>query len=233
MNYLEAANALLDYLRRPEDELLTQAKREINAACAWANRNYNFKYAEEIAVYTYTANSNFINILDSNSNPKIVSIHSAQILSDTASRDGTTIRVIEYSKLNEWKKKYQDRFVSVDPMTTSNNDFPTVVSDNFPYILSLMGKSVGLYPVPSSDVNLMIHYNSMLPPLVNDSDTNFLLTYCWDFVLSKSMMRMLMLLHDTDANLISTVASQVNVEWDSCKRWDSMLRNSNDNESVM
>jgi len=233
MNYLETAEALLKYVRKPEDVLLDQAKLEVNAACAWANRNYNFKYAEEVAVYTYTANSNFINILDSNSNPKIVSIHSAQILSNTTSRDGTTIRVIEYEKLNEWKKKYQDRFVSVDPMTTSNNDFPTVISDNFPSILCLMGKSIGLYPVPTSDVNLMIHYNSMLPPLVNDSDTNFLLTYCWDLIISKAMMRMLMYLKDTEANLVSLAASQVNVEFDSCKRWDSMLRNSNDNESVM
>jgi hypothetical protein len=80
---------------------------------------------------------------------------------------------------------------------------------------------MGLYPTPSAAVNLMITYNGKLNKLVNDTDTNFFLDDCSDFIITKALQKMFLYLKDRNSAV--ALNDQIAAEWETLKSWNNNI----------
>lgn len=238
MTFREAKDALLDLVRRPKsqavgsagstDTMDTVAGRQINAAILWANRTHNFQYAEKTFEYTFPADQLTVSrtLIDSGN---IIGLKTVQRLSESGKLSGRPYKILSYTRLQSLRDQWLDKTSSV-PVPTTGVDLTTeftahelVVNQQFEYYVFRLNDGFGLYPTPITPVTLLLHYNSKLPELVADGDTNFLLEFAWDFIYSKALKRFNIYLKD-DAR-VSINNDQITEEWQSVVDWDTEIKN--------
>lgn len=230
--FIEVVNELLDWANRPQSDTaaLARAKACINDAILWANRSHRFKMADRMSTIVYPANAAFVNLGVVCDGGTVGSLSTIQMVADAAGTSGRAIPLTSYGELQN-RRFNSDSMDGVSPMyvtrplTDSALNFDRMVQSNWTYIAFLMGDKFGLYPKPTVNVNLAITYNLIFPKLVADSDTNFFLDYCKDFIISKALQRFNIFLKD-DARIVIS-ESQIESDWKSLIRWDDeVLTNS-------
>ena len=222
--FLELSTELLDWANRPIDEtgMLTRAKSCINSAVLWANRSHSFKYAEKCMRVTYPANAFMIDLASLASN-RVIGLNTIQVVS-TGAFVGYPINIIEYENLQS-KRRQSFKSAPLD-------SFSTTVIDRTASAIAItdgacgftLGTSLGLFPTPVQNVELLITYNSLVDTLVNDADTNFFLDFGRDFILSKALQKFNTYMKADKR--VEVNAEQLANEWESFKNWNNSVVNS-------
>ena len=238
MNFKEAKQNLLNFVNRPAGEIVGGAGStetmddiagiEINNAILWANRTWPFKYAERICTVTYVGGSQFMKFPVFSDN-KFFSLRTVDLVTGTSDIFGTPLVIRSFSDLQsermEWANNresgsaYRDDSIDDNQTTASHASW---VARNYSHWAFLLGESLGLYPVPTNDVFIMLHANILLNPLFDDSDTNFMLEFGADFIISKALKRMSVYLKDDIR--IQVTNDLVSEDWASFKEWDEQIK---------
>jgi len=241
--FANARRDLLELVRRPSTEAIGDAGssrtlddvagRAINHALLFLNRMINFQYAESSTNFTYTADSFTMSRTAISSD--IIGLLTCQKVSANTVKEGKPIRIASYSALQNVRRQFDDRKIAppiydeaaVSPDNTADvQRHSKYVNQTFEYYGFLLNDGFGLYPTPTANVELFITYNSRMAALVADSDTNFMLDFCYDFVLAKAAKNMNIYLKDDIRVPINN--DQMKEDFESIKAWDAMIRNSHE-----
>ena len=221
ITFLDAQTALLDYVNRPSSEMATQAKREINNALYWVQRQHEFKYSERLINVLYPAGTLMLE-LNSACDGIPRNWLSFQELAVQTDVQGQLLELTSYAQVQAERVKFQRNFGN--PVAEySHQEFTTDVHTRRVF---LCDKSFGLYPNPSADVYLLINLHVFLPRLVNDTDTNFLLEFGFDFIIDKALSRLNMFMKE-DVH-VPVSEEQMAKDFESFIQWDSQIRRSTD-----
>mgnify|MGYP001398521301 CR=1 FL=1 len=224
MNFKEAKQAVCEFVNRPFSEMESQAGLAINAACRWAGRKHNFKKAERLATVLYPANTTTINIVQA-CDAEVKTILSAQVLSQNGNPSGRTIPPMEYQALQKLRSDMQ----SVRPVDPIFQEEHTASVDKnlglvYGQVFFLMGPDFGLFPRPTQEVPLLLHFVEDIRELTEDEDTNFLLEDAWDFLVLRAVYTLNFFLKEDQRMVISALV--MDAEWRSVLDWDNSLRTS-------
>ena len=218
---LDAQTALLDYVNRPASEMAAQAKREINNALSWVQRQHEFKYTERLISVLYPANTLTMELTGAcEGYPR--NWLSFQELATASDTSGQLLELTSYAQIQAERGKFQRRFGSPDA-EHSHQEF---TSDVHARRVFLSDKGFGLYPTPVADVTLLINLHVILPRLSEDTDTNFLLDFGFDFIIDKALSRMNMFMKE-DVH-VPVSEEQMAKDFESLIQWDSQIRRSVD-----
>lgn len=224
---------VLDIINRPASESRARVAREINNTISGMQRRYVFKYTERLVGFQYPANEFTIKldpVLEGKAR-NYISLQLNNSITDNpgyAARqiNGKPLRLMTYGKLMREIHAYQ-RKNAVDEFADQILDDPrtlnTFVARTHGFFGFLLKDELGLFPTPGNAVNLMLGLNIWLPPLVNDSDTNFLLDFCYDYIMADALTRLNMSLK-IDSRY-SFTKDQMNTLWDSVVAWDASIEN--------
>lgn len=223
--FLQAYTDLLDYANRTSTELGTQAKREINLAINWLQRQREWKFAERLIRVTIPANSLFVNLSEACDGTPRTLLNCVQ-LESASGTSGKVIDITSYEKVLRERRAYQRAHEPWDSeamplgVSSGHNDF---VSQVHGYKAFLVGaNNFGLYPTNTTDVYLLINLTVWIDDLVDDSDTNFFLDQGYDLVLDKAFIRFTRYLKE-DRRIVAT-AADLQHGVDSFIAWDSQVR---------
>ena len=226
-DFQELYTSLLGYAHRGGESEIA-AKREVNLAQLWLNRRYQFKYAEKLIRIIYPANGGSVK-LATGCSVKILGIISAQITSGATSIFGPPLDIIEYSQLIANRLNFSNREEAptedYDISETTQKNHERYISSTFEYLIFLLSDAFGLYPTPTADVDLLLQVSELLPPLVEDTDKNFLTVYCKDVIITKALHRFSMYLKEDIRN--KPTREQLIEDYESAINWDSSIRHSN------
>lgn len=228
--FLEVYTELLDWAGRSVQEpgMLTRAKACVNDAILYANRSHKFRMAERMSIITYPTNASFVDLGLVCDGGTVSGVSTVQLISSPEQRIGKTIPLMNYAELQNRRYESQNKVGSYQIEAAVNQQttyFDSMITSTYNHIAFLQGDKFGLYPTPAQERYILLTYNALFPPLVNDLDTNFFLTFCKDWVISKSLQRFNMYLKDDQRIPISD--AQIKDDWNSLIRWDDeMLTNS-------
>lgn len=189
-NFESAYTALMDMVARPMSDTTTlnAAKREVNNAIRFLQRNHGYAYAERLTSFPYPANTLHVN-LGEICGGLLRDIFSVQRIA-SGGTNGVPMRFMSYHQLQTIRHRYDRRTgMALELDTTLVNDYIEAERSN-ELICFLVGQSLGLYPKPQSEVNLLVHVHIWLAELVDNEDTNFFLDYAFDAVLTIALKRM-------------------------------------------
>jgi hypothetical protein len=223
-----AFEQLMDMVGRPltETAVLSNAKKEINNAIRFLQRNHAFVYTETLAEISYTANAQSI---DSTAFTAGIlrNVLSVQQLSATGNYEGKPLRVKSYAQLQSDRMHYLGRYpagISAEYDEAAN--FANVYSIEEAYrsdkIAFVVGQRFGLYPRQIDAVPLMLHFSIWLPTLEGINDTNFFLDYALDVVLMLALRRMHIYLKVDDRFSVTKEEVAENIQ--TLITWDSQIR---------
>ena len=153
---------------------------------------------------------------------KVMSVHLVQTSEDW---EGLPLRVYTYEQLMGEIKNFNESKVRVELDMNSANTFAEYVRSVWGHVAFTLGSDIGLYPPPSEPKILAIHYTPWLPALVADLDTNTLLRYCWEFILYASLVRLNLLLSESDRIAVS--GQLLSIALGEVRNWDKSLSYSN------
>ena len=216
-DFLELQTRLLDYADTTSAAALNQAKRAINDAIRWANRQYKFKFAEGIVAITYPADTLYIDI-DVVCNTQVLSLITVQQLGTITETGGLVLPILDYARLQMRRFKHDQ--VKGEHEYDDERYLTETIKEHHIFTL---GRGFGLYPTPTDDVALFIHFNEMLAPLVADADTNFFAQYLTDLIVSKALQSSFrMFLSAEKREALDPLV--VEAEWASAIAWDKQVR---------
>lgn len=220
MNFEEAYSAVLDYSNRPD--LTTAAKREVNAACLRVNRRYPFEYSKELISVTFLGSGAALDV-------HAVGVKIQGVLA--ALRQGQIpLRVMTESALQGRLLNFEQdgpsrEFIdSVSTPSVSAYSMAQIVGVTEGQIVVVSGQTVRLFPKQTADVQVDLLVHKQLEPLTADDDTNFLLTYAWDFIVLSALKRFNLYLKEGEQFSISSV--QLQQEWSDLMEWDASIGSS-------
>jgi hypothetical protein len=224
MTFKEITTRLMDYADVSSISHITQAKRAINDACMWANKKHMFKLAEGIVNLTYPANTLYVH-MDAVCDKLMLVPITVQQVANATTWEGVSLHIMDYARIQMLKYKQRER---KNPDTSDIYDeeqlYATTTTDTNEYKFFLLNGGFGLYPMPTTEVQLLIHFNEQLEELVNDDDTNFLLTYCSDFIITKALFSKFALYLPKDRLELMT-SELLDTEWSAVLHWDKQIRN--------
>lgn len=194
--FIQIASDLLSYINRPSGEMLVHAKREINLAIMDTQRKRAFKLTERIADLTYPSGA-FTVSLNGVCDGTIRDFIAVQLKTAAGDVIGKPLKFRSYQNIiNEranWDRTQTapDLYVE-DPLQPQvNAGHANFVRINSSYDAFVVNNQFGLYPKPATtDTNLQLFVHVWLPLLVDDSDTNFFLTFAYDYILLLALRRM-------------------------------------------
>jgi len=237
-----AKRDLLELVRRPSTEAIGDAGsgrtlddvagRAINHAILFLNRIITFQYAEVSLNFTYTVDSFTIarTVIASD----LIGLLTVQQVGNNTLKEGKPLRTLGYSALQNLRRQFEDRKIAPPVFEEAADPPPDTLSDikrhseyvrqTFGFYGFLLNDGFGLYPTPTEAIELFITYNSLLPELSAGADTNFILEFCFDFILAKAAKNMNIYLKDDIRIQINN--DQMKENFESIKAWDAMIRNS-------
>lgn len=172
----------------------------------------------------YPANTESINLLDINLKDvnKIISV---QRLFKSGDYTGKPLVVLDYTSLTQKMLYFEKKEIPVSFENEEFNSFKSYISDVEGSIAYLLGTKLGLYPTPSQDILLAVHYTKYLPDLINETDTNVLLQNCSEYIFYYCLRQLNVLLSEADR--ISISSSLLQDSLDSAISWNASLVHSN------
>ena len=225
MTFQELYTALLDYSDTSSIVYEDQAKKAINDAVRWANRNHMFKLAEGIVNIPYPANALYVQ-MDAVCDTGLLVPITVQRVPDATTYEGVPLRIMDYARIQH--RRYNLYMKENDQQAEFYNeitqDRQLYYKEN-EFIFFLLNSGFGLYPTPTEEIRLLIHFNERLPELTLDADTNFLTQFCPDFILSKALFSKFIMFMPEDRRALLDKDILV-TEWESVLAWDKQIRNS-------
>lgn len=216
---------LLDYVNRPRAELGPAAARAINNTISLMQRRHRFKMSERLINLTYPSGQLSVDLSDAGQGTPRDYLSVQLIKPDAQGIMGIPLVIKNYSELTAEADKY-NRTNRADEFKEEAFNEPyqlsTHVKRNRAYDAFLVGNRLGLYPTPQNDVQLNIHFHVWLPKLVDDSDTNFLLEFCGDYVFTRALQTLQLSLK-VDKRYPVTQAELADL-WETVSQWDSQIR---------
>lgn len=225
--FLNATTDLMDMVGRPMSEttVLTAAKRELNQAIRQLQREQAFRYTERLFTFTYPAATLTVNF-DSICDGSLRDLSSLQYISDATKTEGLLLEIKTYPWLQSERLRYQkgSRPLGSDPGLTLSQayNFATAITRNNAYIAALVGNGITLYPTPQTPIILLCNAHIWLPVLSADSDTNFLLDYGYDVVLSIALRKMQIYLKTDSRYMVTETEVQAGVK--TLLAWDGQVQ---------
>ena len=224
-NFQEAKTELLQYTKRPDDaEWQAIAGAAINESIVKLQRLIpNMTALQKLAVFTYTGGAVSMSFTDALEETDINKVISVEQVSDSAFF-GTPLRCYTFNQLAQFRTNFQDNWKNQEEWVQYAT-FEEYVKDTYGNFAVILGTDLMLYPSPVNDTQLSINYTPWLAQLVDDSDTNVLLKYCWDFVFYSALVRMNILLSEVDRVQVGSV--QLNYALNEARAWNASLEFSN------
>lgn len=224
MNFKEAYTALLDMANKSGDsQFENAAKREINSACFRAARKHAFAYQKKLVEITYPAGTEEVSL------SSLISEKPSGVIS-AKTESGRPLKVKTYDELRAWaleREEVQPNRIDLDyldPGFSELRSFSTFLQQTYGQVLYLNGSLIGLVPPPSDDLKLKLHINTVPDELSADSDTNFFLEHCWDYILLSALQRFNLYLREEQR--FPVTREMVMEEWEDLLRWDATVRTS-------
>jgi len=220
--FIEAVEDFLDYINRPASEMEDVAKRELNMTLLWMQRVQRFNLAERVATILYPANTPMVNI-SAVCEGKIRNFNHCVLGGNAGVLTGRPLFFKTFDQITQEKFKF-DRSRTLNDEDLAHGDdvsFSGRVSRELGYYAFISGDKLGLYPTPTSDVTISVDVHIWLPPLVEDNDTNFLLDFCYDFVILKTLQRYNIYSKQESRNPISE--AELSALWQGVKDWDGQV----------
>jgi len=186
---------VMDAVGRPitETAVLAACKRRINDAVMRIQRRRAYRKTERLVNVTYPANALTID-LTSVCGGKLRDLLCTQLLGTSTAKSGVILPYRSYAQLQAARNKYQ-RLNEPGNMSEWQYVTDLVGHENYTtnvhrYYVFLMNGELGLYPTPSTDVELLVFAHSWLPDLDADADTNFLIDWAYDLLYDYAVHRM-------------------------------------------
>lgn len=219
MTFLEAANKVLEYVTRPDD-FLAAAEYEINAAVRKATQLHTFKHQECLLRVNFSPSQPLVRLEDSLGS-RIKEILSADIVS-TNQFFGKPIYIKEFSTMRKERLEFLRRndydwenestlLTETTRQQTEGWKQPTLL---------LVGDGVMLYP--NQEVEVLMLVAKELPELVNGADTNFLLTYCYNYIIAEAANALTN--YYKEDTRIPITQNAVREHWKAVLAWDASSR---------
>lgn len=216
---------LLDYANRTYAELGSQAKREINNAILWLQRKREWKMTERLIRFTVPANTLFVNLsVACEGTPR--SIINTTLLASSTAVEGKLLDLCSYDKVmrerRQFQRSHEPSSVEAEPVgaPSRHNEF---ISQVHSYKAFLIGaNNFGLYPTNTSAAYVMMNLSIWLPTLVDDSDTNFFLTYAYDLVLMRAFKQFSIYLKEDRRAVVAN--EEIAEGYNSLVEWDTQVR---------
>ena len=221
-------NKVLSFVKRPLDDSswIEVTNDTINEALRSLQQKIpNFNALETIDnTVVYPANTQTLDLktlegLDIN---KIISV---QRLYKAGEYTGKPLLVMDYSTLKQNMLNFEQKTAPVTFENEEFNSYKSYISDTQGLVVYLLATDLGLYPVPSQDVLLAVHYTRYLPELVDNIDTNVLLENCPEYVFYYCLRQLNMLL--SESSRISVSDSLLQEALSDARAWNSSLVYSN------
>jgi hypothetical protein len=216
---------LLDYANRTSTELGTQAKREINNAILWLQRKREWKMTERLIRFTVPANTLFVNLSAAcEGTPR--SIISTALLTSSTATEGKLLDLVSYDKLMRERRAFQRAHepydIEFEPsnISSGHNEFVTRAHELKAFLVG--ANNFGLYPTNTTDRYILMNLSIWLPQLVDNSDTNFFLTYAYDLVIMKAFKQFSIYLKE-DRRTAAT-NEEIVESYNSLVEWDTQIR---------
>lgn len=216
MNFLALQNHILAYIHRPASEMRERVITEINLAKRSIERLHEFKYAERLVRIVYPANTLTLTLTGA-CEGSLRNLLSAQLLANADATNGQVLKTVTYNSLIQEKLKFE-----FGQHPNAERTYAEAINSHSAYKLFLMSNAIGLYPTPTSDVNLLLNLSIWLPDLAEDEDTNFFLEFAEDLMIDKTLDRLSVFLKD-DARL-SVTKAQIAEGLEALFQWDSQIR---------
>ena len=222
--FLNAYTRLMGLINRPVSEttVLAEAKAAINDAIDQLQRNHAYHYSERLFNFTYPAATQQVN-LQNICGGVLRDIHTIQIIANESAYGGPILEYMSYNQIQMKRRKYQREH----PVWNANEEWDYVTNENGHeeytsrqnrYLFFRLGENIGLYPVPTEDVQLLINAHIWFIPLVDDDDESFFLTFAYDVVMTLALKRMNVYMKEdnrfgmTEQEIASTL--QTLIAWD-------------------
>jgi hypothetical protein len=220
--FLQAQTAVLDYINRPSSEMLTVVKREINLTILWMQRMHKFQYSERVIRLTYPATAVSIDLTEP-CGGRLRDVINLQLLSTDTGIAGRPLWVRSFDAIIQERSKFLRGHRHDEDELPQNSDltFDSWVTRNASYYGFLSGENLGLYPTPTVTQYLLINLHIWLAELSADSDTNFLLENCYDFIILKTLQRYNTYSKQDGRNPVS--AEELAILWEGIKQWDGQV----------
>ena len=229
----EAYSAVLDEARKPVDDeiVLRRAKREIRNAVRYCNRSYPFKVTEAITEYPFPGNTDTVTYgaIETNANlnqTTVLAIRYIELLGATGDSVGFPIEIFDSAQLHHDRRRWlnkqpADLEYDLFDYRGDQGNYETFVSRNRKFSAFVVGKSLGLFPRPGSTQILKLLYHKEFAPLVEDSDTNDLLDFAYDYVILRALRRFLMLEQESERPLLTF--SELTESWNELQAADKIV----------
>lgn len=217
MTFKEAYEALLDIAHRSNEQFIPSAKREINAACLRAARKHPFVMLQEVAPVIYPGGQSSVSLTDL-LGKRFGGLISASLAS------GAELKVVTYAQYRAWAQEIDDASPLALRQSPVGDQTSCPITNIYGQVLVLQGANISLKPVPTNPISLVLLVSTLPEPLVGDSDTNFFLSHCWDYILLSALNRYNLYLKEDDRFPVTHAA--MSEEWDGLLTWDASLRTS-------
>lgn len=230
MNFQNLREAVADYAQLSLGENQRRIDRCLNMALMLAQQRHPFENNKDFGVGTYPANQFLVDVNALFSANNIKALHSVQLLDTATDTRGVPLPIEPYEQLVERMRRWQGNYIptlainDIDQMKAGlMTEFEEYLRLQAPYIVFTRGKDFGLYPTPTEDKYLLLHYTNFLSDLSADSDSNFLTESGWNWMMLQAVAYLNVGRMDPiKQSWIPLVSkNQLDVAWEAITRWDS------------
>lgn len=213
MTFLEAVTFILGATRRASS-FTAVAKLCINLAVKEATQLGAFNCVEDKEDITYPASTESIT-WGSTFLPNAQNIKAIYILG-TDGKPSSKVNIFSYQRVleDELPRSEAERLL-----------FDAQNSETTTYKAFIRGTTLGLYPEPTEAVNLRVLFNTKLPTLVADADTNILLEHCEMLVLNLALQKCNVYIAEDEQFPVSERTIQRSLA--AAQQWDNQFANAN------
>jgi hypothetical protein len=209
MNFQDTYKELVELTNSSDALMVHRAMRAVNRALSWMVSQHDFLYNE-------TSETVVIGTSGTVSLPSDFS----KLVSACYASEGKQIPVVTYALFRARKTLYEQRTTSVLADPSYFEDF---ISYQNGLWLVQRGQAVEAFPVPTTDVSVSLYYQKAFAPLVNTTDSHFLLSAFPDTVMLKAITSTFRAYLRPE--VVSSFPPELFMaEWDSVVAWDSSLR---------
>jgi hypothetical protein len=216
MDFLEIQQLILNYLRRPEDEIGDEVNSAINRVCKRAASMHDFVVLEQRVEGTYTSLAVTVPLSTLFSSVSVRTVKSVQLLANTGDDYGDPLKIISYTELQKFRQRQRDAAGGTASVLPYSTYIAFIQGD------SNLAENLGLYPVPDGTRYLLGEVSTWPTELSADTDTNFLLTNFPNYVLFAVCAELFFYLRSDDRAKFTDEA--VTREWQYVLNWDAKLR---------
>lgn len=228
MAFVDAYTDLMDQINRPltETAVLASAKKRINEAVMIAQQERAMNYTQRLTKVPYPANTLMIN-LSTVCEGTLRDVMSVQVLGTVSDNGGDILFYKTYNQIQAARRKYQlKRASSVTEYDYLLSQFghETYTGIVHKYYAFSLANNIGLYPVPTAAVNLLLHSHIWLPQLSADADTNFFLDFAYNVIMDIALQRMCVYMKEDNRYLVTQ--NQIDKQLSALRAWDSQVAES-------